>query len=77
MMNYLAGCGFGMLYFWGLWRTIKGLSGALNPISRVRVSFALRMAIFTFAACLVRPSGLPFFLLGFLTVRTIWVKRWS
>lgn len=75
-----AGIAFGFIYFWGLWMTVKAISGARRPALLMASSFILRTAVCV-AGFLVVSGGhwerLLAALAGFVAIRMILIRSYS
>lgn len=45
LISFIVGAAIGVIYFAGLWETVRKLADAEKPVRRVAVSYALRMAL--------------------------------
>ena len=75
-----AGIALGLVYFWGLWMTVKGIPGARHPALMMASSFILRNAVCV-AGFLVVSGGhwerLLAALVGFVAIRMILIRSHS
>ncbi len=74
---FLAGAMFGLLFYGGLWWTVRRLPGVRHPSLWMLSSFILRVAV-TVAGFILLTEGdwrrLGLVLLGFVLVRVIMVR---
>lgn len=79
-LPFLAGCGLGVLYFGGLWLTVRGLTAGKSSGFLLAGSFLLRTALLLWAFHAVmggRWERLLACLLGFLVARRWLVSRYG
>ena len=72
-----AGVGFGLIYFWGLWMTVKTIPRTRHPALLVFASFGLRAAICVLGFYIAsggRWERLLAAILGFVAVRTVLIR---
>ena len=77
---FIAGIGLGLLYFGGLWLTVRALSTVRRPGLLTLGSFAGRMAVTLVSFYLIMGGHwerLLAALLGFLLTRGMLVRRWG
>lgn len=75
---FAAGMALGLIYFGGLWWTLRHLSGMRRPVLLTVGSFLLRTALVVAGLCLItsgRWERLLVGLLGFLLMRQILLWR--
>ncbi|HOD35448.1 MAG TPA: ATP synthase subunit I [Syntrophales bacterium] len=73
-----AGAVLGMIYFGGLWHTVRKLAGTQKPVSTMLWSFAVRTGIVMTGFYFVmggRWERLVAALLGFLLIREVLIRR--
>jgi F1F0 ATPase subunit 2 len=74
------GAGLGIIYFGGLWLTVKRLPTARRPVLLTLLSFAGRLGVVLMGFYLIMDGHwerLIVCLLAFLAVRAILVRRWG
>jgi len=72
-LSLTAGAGLGLIYFWGLWTTVKAIPQTRHPALLTFASFSLRAAVCVlgfYAASGGRWERLFTAILGFVAVRT-------
>ncbi|WP_147820884.1 ATP synthase subunit I [Salidesulfovibrio onnuriiensis] len=77
-LGLITGLLSGVLYFGGLWLTVRRLSAVSRPGLLMVLSFVLRAGLTVAAFALVSGRSAPVFaacLLGFLAVRQVGVRR--
>lgn len=78
LLSLIAGVGLGLLYFGGLWWTVRKLPTASSPALLILASLAIRTGLAILGFYLVmagRWERLLACLAGFLLVRTLLVNR--
>ncbi len=78
MLSLAAGMALGVIYFGGLWHTVRKLPGTDRPFSTMFWSFALRAAVVMTGLYFVmggRWERLVAALLGFILIREVLVRR--
>ena len=79
-LSATGGAALGLIYFTGLWLTLRGLDPRRSPFSRLVISAGLRMGLVIIAAMLAIHAGadaqhILAALLGFLTIRQFFIVR--
>ncbi|MHB9111826.1 MAG: N-ATPase subunit AtpR [Thermoleophilia bacterium] len=81
ILPIFAGLALGLLYFGGLWLTLRRLASAKQPAFLVLGSYLGRLALCLAGFVIIaRTSGLQGILIctvAFITVRMIMVRRWG
>ena len=80
IMALFAGMFLGVLYFWGLWFTVRRLSETTRPFRLMFVSYTLRVGLILTGLYLVmggRWERLVAAMVGFLIIREILMQRWG
>ena len=77
---FIAGLGLGLIYFGGLWLTVRQLGRTTSPGRLFFVSFAVRTAIAVAGIYWIGANEwqrIAVCLLGFIAMRTILTRRWG
>jgi F1F0 ATPase subunit 2 len=79
MVAFIGGAGIGGIHFAGLWWTIRRIQTVRRPGLLALTSFLVRAGLTTSALYLILDEcweRLLFSLLGFMLVRSLYVRRW-
>ncbi|MBN1382279.1 MAG: ATP synthase subunit I [Deltaproteobacteria bacterium] len=69
-----------MVYFWGLWVTLRKLSESLRPARLIIVSYIIRLGVILAGFYLVMGchwERLAAAMIGFIMMREILLRRWG
>jgi len=78
LISFIVGAAIGVIYFAGLWETVRKLPDAEKPVRRVALSYALRMALALSGFYFVMQGEwerLAAAMVGFLLMRELLLRR--
>ena len=79
-LAFVAGAVVGVIFFTGLWVTVRRLPRATHPIPLMLGSAALRLGVALPALALIADGSwrrLGMAVLGFIAIRTLLILRWQ